>query len=157
MVLDFIRYRSNKLNSFGFYHPKLITIYYIIIYILWWHTTPFLLVEIWWTQQFLFANPACFSPKTRKARKARALDIWESLKPDVEMEMSRWHGEGLGKILMSMDWSKGNFTEPLHILGKSIVADSCRFSLQPMRWWSKKISYEHRVYRHIYINTLVSW
>ena len=28
-------------------------------------------------------------PSISKARKARALDIWESLKPDVEQEMAR--------------------------------------------------------------------
>ena len=36
---------------------------------------------------------SCFQPDP-KARKARALDIWESLKPDVEMEMSRPWGYG---------------------------------------------------------------
>ncbi|CAE7238460.1 unnamed protein product [Symbiodinium natans] len=30
------------------------------------------------------------SPEEIQARKARALDIWESLKPDVEAEMSRY-------------------------------------------------------------------
>ena len=37
-----------------------------------------------------------FHPFFSKARKARALDIWESLKPDVEAEMARCGGGGNG-------------------------------------------------------------
>ena len=51
-----------------------------------------------------------------EARKARALDIWESLKPDVEMEMSRPKGWGMTEGI-DLDVEKENYEKHIHMYG----------------------------------------